>query len=123
MRFGQGYPAHGHGLATGQAMASGGLVPLPHMNRPKGFSAAIRPPSGLIRSDVPGRTDQHVMKVRPDSYVVPADVVSGLGQGNTLAGAKLLEQALKSGPYGVAPKKPRVKRLAVPRPGSVPHFA
>ncbi len=47
---------------------------------------------GLIKSDVAGRTDKHHISVLPDSFVVPADIVSnGLGQGNTLAGAKTLD--------------------------------
>lgn len=42
--------------------------------------------SGPVRSSVPGRTDRHNMQVQVGSYVIPADVVSGLGQGNTEAG-------------------------------------
>lgn len=53
-----------------------------------------RPTAGLLDSDVPGRTDQLPISVAPGSYVIPADVVSGLGQGNTLAGAKLLREIL-----------------------------
>lgn len=46
---------------------------------------------GLFHSDVAGRTDKLHVKVPHDSYIVPADVVSGLGQGNTMAGAKVLD--------------------------------
>lgn len=48
-----------------------------------------RPVAGLLHSDVPGRTDQLPTSVEPGSYVIPADVVSGLGQGNTMAGGTL----------------------------------
>ncbi len=41
---------------------------------------------GPIMSSVPGRTDHHDMDVAAGSYVLPAHVVSGLGQGNTMAG-------------------------------------
>lgn len=47
---------------------------------------------GLVRSDAGGRTDRIPAMVPVDSYVVPADVVSGLGQGNTEAGARILRQ-------------------------------
>lgn len=82
----------------------------------------MEPRAGLIRSTVPGRTDRLPMSVKPHSYVVPADVVSGAGQGNTLAGADLLHQAFKTGPYGTSlpkgggrstiPKAPRVGSFA-----------
>lgn len=49
------------------------------------------PHVGLIRSAVPGRTDRLPLHVWEDSYVVPADVVSGWGQGNTEAGARILD--------------------------------
>lgn len=50
---------------------------------------------GLIQSKVPGRTDQLPLKVGADSYIVPADIVSGMGQGNTDAGARMLDELLK----------------------------
>lgn len=46
---------------------------------------------GLFHSDVAGRTDRLPRVVPSDSFVFPADVVSALGQGNTLAGAKILD--------------------------------
>lgn len=46
---------------------------------------------GLIASDVPGRTDRIPMNVRPNSFVIPADIVSGVGQGNTEAGARIFD--------------------------------
>ena len=46
---------------------------------------------GPIISHVAGRTDHHDMDVPNGSFVVPADVVSGLGEGNTLAGMKVIE--------------------------------
>jgi len=49
-------------------------------------------PGGLLNTAVPGRTDRLPIAVPSNSYVVPADVVSGLGQGNTASGAVLLSQ-------------------------------
>lgn len=57
-------------------------------------------PGGLIESDAAGRTDRLPYSVAADSFVMPADVVSGLGQGNTLAGAKILDAATHTGPFG-----------------------
>lgn len=60
-------------------------------------------PSGLhtgpIRATVPGRTDHLPMKVLPNSYVIPADIVSSLGEGNTEAGYQVL-----SGMFPVVPE-------------------
>jgi len=68
---------------------------------------------GFIGSIVPGRTDVHHMSVAGGSYVIPADTVSSIGQGNSLAGAAKLGQLFRSGPYGSgaaahisAPRKP-----------------
>jgi hypothetical protein len=56
--------------------------------------------SGLLHTAGPGRTDNLNIQPHADSYVLPTDVVSGLGQGSTLAGAKALDMALHTGPYG-----------------------
>lgn len=58
---------------------------------------------GPILSKVPGRTDAHATHVPSGSYVIPADIVSGRGQGNTIAGAHALQQMFKMGPYGSSP--------------------
>jgi hypothetical protein len=52
---------------------------------------AIGGGTGLLQSDVPGRTDHLPLSVEADSYIFPADIVSALGEGNTLAGAKVLD--------------------------------
>lgn len=74
-----------------------------------------RPDSGLIHSTVPGRTDHVAAAPMVDSYVIPADVVAGLGEGNTLAGAKVLTMALNTGPYGT-PREGGFHRDTIPRP-------
>lgn len=50
--------------------------------------------TGLIHSDVAGRTDRLPVVAPVGGWVCPADVVSGLGQGNTLAGAAILDHVL-----------------------------
>lgn len=55
---------------------------------------------GFLHSSIPGRTDHIPASPAADSYVIPADVVSGLGEGNSLAGARILDMAFRTGPYG-----------------------
>lgn len=47
---------------------------------------------GALRHDGPGRTDDLEISVPGESFIVPADIVSSIGQGNTAAGFKVLEQ-------------------------------
>lgn len=55
--------------------------------------------SGHLLSDVPGRTDEIPTEVASGSYVVPADIVSALGEGNTIAGTRVLEQMFSGRKY------------------------
>lgn len=80
-------------------------------------------PGGLIHSNVAGRTDRLPMSVAADSYVMPADVVSGLGEGNTLAGAKVLNKTFGMGPWGTALHPTRGAHGHFPAPPHAPHFA
>jgi len=48
--------------------------------------------AGIINMAVGGRTDHLPMHVLEGSYVLPADIVSALGEGNTMAGTKILDQ-------------------------------
>ena len=45
---------------------------------------------GPIPSNVCGRTDHLPVNVPAGSYVIPADIVSALGEGNTIAGFGML---------------------------------
>lgn len=47
--------------------------------------------SGLFGGDTGGRADKIKTSVPNGSHIIPADVVSGLGQGNTMAGKKVLD--------------------------------
>ena len=47
---------------------------------------------GPIKTPIPGRTDRLPIHVYSGSYVIPADVVSGLGEGNTLAGYEAINR-------------------------------
>jgi hypothetical protein len=50
----------------------------------------LSPVIGAINTDTPGRADAHPTHVPPGSYVMPADIVSMMGEGNTAAGVKFL---------------------------------
>lgn len=70
--------------------------------------------AGLIKSEVPGRTDAHPVDARPGSFVFPADVVSAMGDGNTLAGAKVLRSILRA-PKPSRGLLPRGRGVKVPQ--------
>lgn len=48
----------------------------------------VKTHAGPIHSAVAGRTDHLPMQVAAGSYVLPADIVSAMGEGNTMAGFK-----------------------------------
>lgn len=58
---------------------------------------------GPLRSPVAGRTDHLPIKVPGGAHVIPADVVSGLGQGNTENGFHVLNRVF---PAAHAPHLP-----------------
>jgi hypothetical protein len=66
---------------------------------PKG---AIKSHTGPIHSAVAGRTDHLPMHVPSGSYVIPADIISAMGEGNTMAGFKIMTDITKM--YGGLPK-------------------
>lgn len=70
---------------------------------------AGKPHVGPINSHVAGRTDHIKMSVPPESFVVPADVVSGLGEGNTANGMKVLSKL-----FGMEAPAPRAAGGSVP---------
>ena len=90
-----GSPAGDGGGTMGGAMARGGHAGL-------GVKKPVTPHVGPIHSPVAGRTDHLPMHVPSGSYVIPADIVSALGEGNTMAGFKYLTRVF--GPRGGAPK-------------------
>lgn len=66
------------------------------MERPK----KIKLHTGPIHSGVAGRTDHLPLHVPNGSYVVPAEQVAHLGEGNTIAGFKVLRRMFGGVPYG-----------------------
>lgn len=78
--------------------AFGGHTPsfmsAPIVKKPK----SVKPHVGPIHSPVAGRTDHLPMHVPSGSYVIPADIVSAMGEGNTMAGFKVVRQMFKGLP-------------------------
>ena len=58
--------------------------------------------TGAIHSPVAGRTDHLPMNVPAGSYVLDAEHVGHLGQGNTMSGHARLDHMFSSGPFGTA---------------------
>jgi hypothetical protein len=88
----------------GVAMPGGTVNQSPTATRPlkrggtaSGISKPVKMTTGPLVSTVPGRTDLHFTHVPSGSYVIPADIVSGHGQGNTLAGMEHLHKFFKMG--------------------------
>lgn len=103
---GQGFSKGGRSVANALRVArrkrdAGGVT---KVHVPKLNSAKVH--VGPIHSSVPGRTDHLPLHTPNGSYVVPADVVSSHGEGNTRAGFGTLEQLFgtpsrtKGAPYG-----------------------
>lgn len=64
---------------------------------------------GPLKAPIPGRTDRLPIHVYSGSYVLPADIVSGLAEGNTEAGYEIVkrmieDQRSKGGSVGVTNK-------------------
>ena len=55
---------------------------------------------GPIHSPVAGRTDHLPMHVASGSYVIPADIISAMGEGNTMAGFKVAKDIFGQSFYG-----------------------
>lgn len=78
-----------------EGRAMGGQAPWQTRAEARGLTHA-----GPIMSAVAGRTDHHPMSVKSGSYVLPADHVSSMGQGNTANGMAQLGRMFKMAPYG-----------------------
>jgi len=71
--------------------------------------------AGLFPGSTGGRTDVLNRLVPAGAYVVPADVVSGLGEGNTMAGANILDKMMHSLPHGISGGKSGGRGMGIPR--------
>lgn len=72
----------------------------PRQARASGGSVQEKLYTGPIHSPVAGRTDHLPVHVPSGSYVIPADIVSKFGEGNSMAGFKILRRMFAGTPYG-----------------------
>lgn len=71
--------------------------------------------SGFLHGSSPGRADSVLTTAPGGAYVLPSEVLSGLGEGNSLAGARIADAMFSSGPHGIG--LPRGGRgMGPPRP-------
>jgi len=78
--------------------------PIPGIPKPGdvmgGNRQVIKTHTGPIHSPVAGRTDHLPMHVPSGAYVIPADIISGMGEGNTMAGFKVAKNIFSQPFYG-----------------------
>ena len=89
-------------MARHQPRAFGGMMPkvspvMPKLKTPN--PKAMKPHVGPIHSTVSGRTDHLPMHVKSGSYVIPADIISAMGEGNTMSGFKSAHRIFSGTPY------------------------
>lgn len=69
------------------------------LTRATGGQVSTKVHTGPIHSAVAGRTDHLPMNVPSGSYVIPADIISAMGEGNTMAGFKHMRRIFSGTPY------------------------
>jgi hypothetical protein len=97
----------GHTPGFIKKRADGGAFRFPRIPQPPKVphvpkvGPAMKMHTGPIHSAVAGRTDHLPTHVPSGSYVIPADIVSSMGEGNTMAGFKNIRRMFSGAPYGV----------------------
>ena len=87
-----GHP-HDQAVAAALSTAREGMA--------RGGMKKTRVHKGAIHSTVAGRTDHLPMHVASGSYVIPADIISAMGEGNSMAGFRVAKSIFSvNGPYG-----------------------
>lgn len=70
----------------------------------RGGASSVRSTgSKFLGGGTMGRADHVTTEAPSGSYILPADILSGLGEGNSIAGARVISEMLKSGPWGTKP--------------------
>ena len=105
------------------ARAAGGYTPpaMPYSEREE-WRNSQEQPYGLAVGTGGGRSDIRNVSVGAGAYVLPADIVAGLGDGNTLSGAHVFDQILNSMPWGIA-KPQSTGHRGQPPPPHDPYLA
>ena len=76
-------------------------------------------PSGFLSGSTMGRSDAVHTQAPGGSYILPASLVSGLGEGNSDAGAKVWDEILRSAPHGIE-QAPERRGRGPPQPPRLP---
>lgn len=84
------------GMQMGTTTTTTGPVPA-FGGAPEDLSKKIH--VGPIHSSVAGRTDHLPVHVWSGSYVIPADIISAMGEGNTMAGFKVAKEIFEQPSY------------------------
>jgi hypothetical protein len=71
---------------------------------------------GFLHGITPGRADAVKTQAPAGSYVFPADVIAGLGEGNSLSGARIMQSVLDTGPHGIPMPRGGGGGRGLPRP-------
>lgn len=112
----------GEAIATANKIAEkhrapgGALANPPWFARQEARQDFKQPSLGFLHGPTPGRADAIDTTAPAGSHVIPADVVAGLGEGNSLAGASRMEKVIRAGPG-------RSGGRSIPRPPAAFHLA
>ena len=88
------HTGHPHDQAVAAAMS------VLRRGRAEGGEVSDKVHTGPIMSRVAGRTDHLPMHVPSGSYVIPADIISAMGEGNTMAGFEVAKSIFEQPHYG-----------------------
>jgi hypothetical protein len=80
-------------VSEAKRFASGGKLDETGLGDPANHIPHV---AGMLNSSIPGRTDKLPIAVKAGSYVIPADIVAGLGDSNSAAGRKVLDRLISS---------------------------
>jgi hypothetical protein len=72
-----------------QAQAVAASLQQARESRAEGGDVSAKIHVGPIHSNVAGRTDHLPINVPSGAYVIPADIISGLGEGNSMSGFQI----------------------------------
>lgn len=84
------------GMRMGTTTTTTGPVPF-FGGAPEDINSKVH--VGAIHSSVAGRTDHLPVHVLSGSYVIPADIISAMGEGNTMAGFKVAKEIFERPSY------------------------
>jgi hypothetical protein len=99
--------------------AAGGVLqrapPSVHFNQNPG-DTAYDGAKGYLHGPTAGRADDIMTQAPAGSHVIPADVVAGFGEGNSMAGANAWTKMLQMGPGGIPMPQSSGRRMGMPAP-------